>query len=184
VRVDRLDGAVWGDVCALLKDPSKVAAEYERRASEGDGQVDSIAREQLAERIKRLKRAVARLIDAYQDGLLDRGEFEPRVRATRDRLAGLEAEWRSLSEREERERGLRLALQGLEEFAGRVESGPEVADWSARREIIRGVVKRVEVGADEVRVVYRVSPPPFVGSPDRGTFQHRGGVQGVPDPGG
>jgi hypothetical protein len=34
------------------------------------------------------------------------------------------------------------------------------------------LVKRVEIGLDEICIVYRVSPPPFVQSPARGVSQH------------
>src|SRR5437763_12642421 len=48
----------------------------------------------------------------------------------------------------------------LDEFASRVKSGLHQADWSTRREIIRALVKRVEIDQEQVRVVFRVNPPP------------------------
>jgi site-specific DNA recombinase len=96
------------------------------------------------------------------------------VRAARERLARLEAEGRQQADAAAQERELRLALGGLEEFAARVQDGLADADWLTRREIIRALVKRIEVGRDDIRVVYRVSPPPFANGPDRGTFEHCG----------
>jgi site-specific DNA recombinase len=41
-----------------------------------------------------------------------------------------------------------------------VKMGLQEADWSPRREIIRALVKRVEIDQEQVRVVFRVPPPP------------------------
>jgi len=128
----------------------------------------------LGRQIKKVQSGLARLIDGYQEGLLQKEEFEPRLRATRERLARLEAEAKDVAERRDQDRALRLALQGLEDFAERVQAGLTGASWQERREIIRALVKQVEVGRDEIRVVYRVSPPPFVSAPSGGTFEHCG----------
>jgi hypothetical protein len=59
-------------------------------------------------------------------------------------------------------------LQGL---AAQVEQGLDHADWSTRRQIIRALVKRVEIGAETVSIVYRVAPVPFVErAPTTGAF--------------
>ena len=115
----------------------------------------------MGRQIKKVQSGLARLIDGYQEGLLQKEEFEPRLRTTRERLARLEAEAKDVAERRDQDRALRLALQGLEDFAERVQAGLTGASWQERREIIRALVKQVEVGRDEIRVVYRVSPSPF-----------------------
>ena len=63
VRTDLLEAAVWEDVRALLADPGRVRAEYERRVSGKGG--DEEAGAQLRARLQKAKRVVARLIDAY-----------------------------------------------------------------------------------------------------------------------
>jgi site-specific DNA recombinase len=173
VRTDALEEAVWKDVCALLNNPEKIAQEYRRRL-EGKGSRAAKGKEALGKVIQKLKGGIGRLIDAYGEGLVDKGEFEPRIRAARERLAKLEAEAEEQDREESQERELRLAIGHLQEFAGRVRSGLAEADWSMRREIIRALVKRVEVDKEEVRVVYRVSPPPFVNSPAGGILQDCG----------
>ena len=60
----------------------------------------------------------------------------------------------------------------LEEFARRVSEGLREPDWLTRREIIRALVKQVEIDEEEVRIVYRVSPSPFEGGPQQGSSQH------------
>jgi site-specific DNA recombinase len=68
---------------------------------------------------------------------------------------------------------LRLALTHLQEFAAQVEKGLDRADWSTRRQVIRALVKRVEIAAKEIRIVYRIAPVPFVERPlDGGVLEH------------
>ncbi len=87
VRVDDLDEAVWKDVCQLLREPAKVQAEYQRRVGEGSGKKQSFVEDQLGRQLTKARSSLARLIDSYQEGLLEKDEFEPRLRATRERLA-------------------------------------------------------------------------------------------------
>ncbi len=67
----------------------------------------------------------------------------------------------------------------MEEFAKRLSEGLEGSDWLTRREIIRALVKRVEVDEQEVRIVYRVSPSPFEDRPQQGFLQHCWGRKDV-----
>ena len=166
-----LETAVWQDVRALLADPARVQAEYQRRLAE-DGQPSREERARLAARRTRVQRGITRLIDAYTDGLLEKSEFEPRLRESKRRLSELDLESKVLVERETREHELRVVIGRLEQFAQRVENGLDAADWSLRRELIRALVKRVELGADEVRIVYRVDLHPFDQGPNRGHLRH------------
>jgi site-specific DNA recombinase len=171
IRTDLLDVAVWEDVRSLLAEPERIRVEYERRRqkTEPDGvrEVD-----QVMKLIKQVKRSISRLIDAYGEGLLEKSEFEPRINAARERLSRLEDERKRTAEDECQESELRLAIGQLEEFASVVSEGLREPDWTTRREIIRSLVKQVEVDEAEVRVVYRVSPSPFERSPQQGSSQH------------
>lgn len=165
LRTDLLEEAVWKDVCALLRDPEKVAQEYQRRRKGKKRGAADRSPEGLTKLIQKVKRGIARLIDAYQEGLLDKQEFEPRVQGAKERLSKLQAEANAQAAEEAQEHELRLAIGHLEEFAERVRAGLAESDWDTRREIIRALVKRVEVNKEEVRIVYRVNPPPFAKGP-------------------
>lgn len=51
----------------------------------------------LQQVIAKVKRSMGRLIDLYSEGLLDKSEVEPRLRAAQERLQTLEAEEQSLA---------------------------------------------------------------------------------------
>ena len=71
-----------------------------------------------------------------------------------------------------REAELRLVIGQLEEFARRVSEGLQEPSWETRREVVRALVRKVEVDEHEVRIVYRVSPSPFEKRPQQSSLQH------------
>src|SRR3954454_10656678 len=171
IRTDVLDAAVWDDVGHLLSEPERVRAEYERRL-QGEEAGPSREVEQIKKLTNNVKKLISRLIDAYGDGLLEKSEFEPRISAARERLAKLEVELQQRIGEATQEAELRLVIGQLEEFARRVSQELEGPDWDTRREIVRALVKQVEVDEKEVRIVYRFSPSPFEGGPQQGRSQH------------
>jgi site-specific DNA recombinase len=171
VRADHLEAAVWDDVCALLAEPARVEQEYQRRlqgSPAGAGGGEGAA---LAKRAAGVRKAISRLIDGYSEGLLEKEEFEPRLRAARERLARLEAEARAQADAEARRAELRLVIGKLQEFAEGIKSGLGQADWATRREVIRALVKQIEIGEEDIQIVYRVPPVPFEEGPDGGFLQ-------------
>jgi site-specific DNA recombinase len=170
VRTDVLDAAVWDDVRRLLSEPERIRAEYQRRLQRPETEADREAKH-LSNMTRNVKKTISRLIDAYGEGLLDKSEFEPRILAARERLAKLEDEGRQRVDEAAREEELRLVIGQLEEFARRVSHELQEPDWATRREIVRALVKQVEIDDQEVRVVYRVSPSPFERGPRQGSSQ-------------
>jgi len=171
IRTDQLDAAVWEDVSSLLSEPGRVREEYQRRLG-GPREGDAREAGRVAKLMNHVRTTISRLIDAYGDGLLDRSEFEPRVKAARERLSKLEEEHKQRTEEENRDAELRLVIGQLEEFASQVSEGLDSSSWLARREIVRALVKRVEVDEKEARIVYRVSPSPFEKCPRQGLLRH------------
>jgi site-specific DNA recombinase len=170
-RTDLLDEAVWDDVCALLAEPQRVRAEYERRLR-GHHQKSGRPTEQLAKMIGAARRGIARLIDAYQEGHLEKADFEARIRGLKERLQKLESEEEAAGKVEWERSHLQVMIEHVEMFAQRVQAGLQDANWQTRRDIMRALIKHVEVGEDGVRVVYKVQPCPFDPSPQGGRSQH------------
>src|SRR5208337_1035685 len=98
-------------------------------------------------------------------------EFEPKIRHLKERLGRLEAEEKELAQEEAQRAELRLVIGELAGFTQRLDQGLEEADWNTRREIIRALVKQIEVSDEQVRVVYRVNTVPFVKGPIGGVAQ-------------
>jgi len=182
VRGDRLEQMVWDQVRALLEDPSRVADEYRRRICrirEGATLPEDIVR--LDRQMKTLRRGIDRLIDCYAGGLIDKAEFEPRIAGLKSRMSQLHKQQQTVIETANAERELSLVISRLEDFSAKVSQGLDGLDWLGMREIIRTVVRRVEIDHDNIEIVFRVPPPqgpPTAGSqiPTSGSRQHCTGV--------
>jgi site-specific DNA recombinase len=169
VRTDRLDEAVWQEVELLLRDPARIATEYERRLDDaqrrGAGGPDlAAAQAQLA----KLRRGMARLIDSYAEGMIERTEFEPRIASFRRRVQDWEAQVKAMQDEATKRTTLSLIIGKLEDFANHVHDRIVEVDWQKRRELICMIVKRVELDHEDVNVVFRIDPPPAAPSPGGG----------------
>src|SRR3954471_1404521 len=186
VRTDRLDAAVWHEVGRLLRDPARIATEYERRLDEArrrgsDGPELDVVEAQIA----KLRRAMARLIDSYADGLIDKAEFEPRITGLRQRIKGWEEQAASLRDEAALRGTLSLIVGRFEDFAQRVRGRMAEVGWSLQRDLIRTLVKRVEIDHDSINVVFRVAPSPSdpgPSDPDGKRTWQSCGWSGQPDP--
>jgi site-specific DNA recombinase len=159
VRTDLLDLAVWREVCVLLAHPERLAEEYRRRLHEPT-QTKHQEQHILDTQLGKVQQGLARLIDSYAEGLIEKQEFEPRITRLRQRLTQLEEQRQRLADATSVQTELRLIIGRLEDFAARVRTGLETADWLSQRELIRALVKRVEVAQDLVHVVFRVDQAP------------------------
>ena len=163
VRTDRLELAVWQEVCTLLAHPERLAQEFTRRL-QTDGQGPQQERTVLERQAGKLRQGLARLIDSHAEGLIEKQEFEPRVTRLRQRITHVEAQCHQLAEAETLQRELQLIVGRVEEFAAQVQQNLETLAWQRKREILRALVRRVEIGLDQVQVVFRVDA--FAGEAD------------------
>jgi site-specific DNA recombinase len=102
---------------------------------------------------------------------VDKSEFEPRIASAKQRLKRLQAEAEAETTQAAEEEQLRLAIGCLQDFAKRVQHGLEEADWQKRRDIVQTLIKCVEMDPEKIRIVYRISPVPFVEGPTGGILQ-------------
>ena len=109
VRRDRLERAVWDESRVALEDPERVATERRRWLADARRSPGEAAATDLERRIAALRRGVGRLIDAYAEGLIERGELEPRVERMRQRSSQSEKGRQTMVANAEAERGLDAA---------------------------------------------------------------------------
>ena len=171
-RFDAVEGSIAGLRQEMLGHFDEIYRRFERLEQEYRQRLQPSAPSDeqggLDAQMGKLRRGIARLIDSYAEGFLDKHEFEPRVTRMRERLHHLEEQRQRLKEEAEGEEELRAILGRLETFAAKVKEGLHQADFQTRREIIRALVKRVEIDEQQIRVVFRISPispaPPFDGT--------------------
>lgn len=169
VRGDELEQLVWDQVRALLENPTRVADEYRRRLSqtqEGSAVPEEITR--LDRQIATLRLGTDRLIDGYTSGFIDKAQFEPRMMGLKQRMAQLNDQHKAMLDAANAERELSLVINRLEDFSAKVTQGLERLDWHGTRELVRTVVRRIEIDHDTIEVVFRVPPANEPMGPGRG----------------
>jgi len=164
--------AVWQEVCQLLKDPQRLEREYHRRDHARPRGAKWETPESLRAQITKLQRGMARLIDGYAEGLIEKVEFEPRIKRMKQRVTVLEDQLQQLADEALQQRELKLLIGQLEEFVAKVQRNLASADWEMKREIMRALVRRVEIDQQEVTVVFRVGPDLSGQSPEKRSSQH------------
>ena len=170
MRTDLLDLAVWREVCTLLAHPERLAEEYRRRL-QPETRTKRTPLSTVEGQISKLRQGVARLIDSYAEGLIDKGEFEPRVTRLRQRLARLEEQRQALADEAALHGELQLIIGRLEDCAATLHDGLAATNWTSKRDLIRALVKRVEVARDDVNIVFRIDPYPGDSDPEKKSLQ-------------
>src|SRR2546430_6328213 len=160
VRTDLVEVAVWEEVCRLLAQPQRLEQEYRRRGQAPRREARWDTPESLRAQSNKLRQGMARLIDSYAEGVIGKEEFEPRITRMKQRVTALEDQARQLADEAAQHPELQLIIGRLEDFVPKVQSGLATADWLTRRDIIRALVRRVEIDKHQVTVVFRV-PPTF-----------------------
>lgn len=171
VNGERLEEMVWAEVTGLLKEPARLRAELARRQTDSASSESNL--QELSRRVNQVRSRMDRLIDAYESGLLEKGEFEQRIvplRSEHDReLAALSSLRGQLNEVDDGERAEQILSQLSEEVGDRLESAsPEL-----KRDILKLLIRRIEIHPNEIRLVYKVPQNPFDHAPaSRGFLQH------------
>jgi site-specific DNA recombinase len=172
MRTDLVEIAVWQEVCQLLKEPQRLEREYQRRGYARPRSAKWETPESLRAQISKLQRGMARLIDGYAEGLIEKVEFAPRIKRMKQRVTVLEDQVQQLADEALQQRELKLLIGQLEEFVTKVQRNLASADWEMKRELIRALVRRVEIDKQEVTVVFRVGPDPSGLTPEKQSSQH------------
>jgi site-specific DNA recombinase len=166
----QVENVVWSDLCSLLREPERLQQEYQSRLNRPANESPEV--ERLEQAVAQQKRRIARLIDAYENAWLDKTDFAQRIGAAKDRLAREEAALAHHRREAVDAEDLRLAVGRFHEFAERIQDNLEHADFATKRQLLRLLVKRIEVGDEGIRIVYKVSPRPFPQAPANGGILH------------
>ena len=172
IRANELDHYVFEQVRQALLTPDQLLA-AERAVLNGAPDENEL----VAAQLKRLDTAIeakererARLLDAYQAGLLGLEELTRRTGVLTTRRAKLAREKETLSQRSAElatENRLRRRLAG---FSDRVAASLDRLDFEGRRRLLRLVVEKVRVTGWRVEIHLKIplpnDPPPDEDRPD------------------
>lgn len=151
---------VWEEVQKLLKNPQRIFEEYQRRLLELEkSPVDDIFTSLEKRRIK-LEKGISLLIDSYAQQYITKDEFEPRIQSMRKNLKLTQEQQNKLIEQRNLTKEMELIVSNLEQFSDEIAENLEQLDWHGKRDMMRRVVKRIEIGNDDINIVYKVNKLP------------------------
>jgi site-specific DNA recombinase len=155
MRADHLEGEVWNYVCGIVKNPGSLQGAAQR---DGNANQDILPENVNALRSQRqkLQHGMERLIDSLAEGLIDKDQFTSRMDRTKARLADIDAKVASQATAEDRRAHIRSAMSRLAELSGHLQPQLKKPDWATKREIIRALVQRVEIGPTNIAIVLRL----------------------------
>ena len=188
VRQDALDALVWDEVIRLLENPSLVRQEIDRRlAALRTEHPITVERESLVKTLARIRGAIARLIEAYQEELLSLEELRKRMPPLRQRETAAEAQLHIFeAELMDAETYMTLA-ESLEGFLAKLRETAETLALPDRQRLVRLILKEVQVGPDTLVLRHSIPVPgnhPDPGYPLRGWSHLPLAQQRVPHGGG
>jgi len=157
IRQDYLDELVWKQVMRLFEDPDLIGNEINRRVREAQSSNPArVRKETLAKEIVRVKNGIDRLLDAYQEGLLQLPELRSRVSGLRKKDSALTSEMQSIESRMvDEETHLRL-VNGTDDFLSRIRQSAKSLNVVDRQKILRLVVKEILVSGDTVTIRHSI----------------------------
>lgn len=159
VRQDHIDGLVWEAVLELLADPALVRQELDRRLEERrESSTTRKQEERLQREVARHQKAVARLIEAYQEELISLNELRARIPELRRRENAAAAQLQALeAQLTDQETYLKLA-ESLETFLTRLHERAQTLTVEERQKVLRLVVKEVQIDGDRIVIKHSISP--------------------------
>ena len=153
MRQDYLDEVVWREIVRLLEDRDLVKAEIQRRlqslqdSSPRRRRIEAIERELI-----RNGKGIAKLLDAYQEGLLELDELRQRVPRLRTRERALKAEQEALQAATQEKRVFLQLAEQMDQFLAHLREKAQTLTVTDRQKILHLVVKEIQVGPQTLRI--------------------------------
>jgi site-specific DNA recombinase len=156
VRQDYVDELVWQNILELLKDPKLIQAEIDKRIEQARTSHPAANQKELLEKQKvNLLQAIDKLLDAYQEGLVEIAELrkrmpelQKRLNATAKELENLQAYQLTIDNK--------LQLLNVGSFVEQLHKNSSLLDVTEKRKIMKLLVKEIVVGTDSINIKHSI----------------------------
>ena len=157
MRQDYLDDVIWKQILELLQDPSLIRQEIGRRIEQiQNSNPTKQRRGALSRELARVCTGMGKLLDAYQEDLIQLEQLRQRMPELRKREQALRSELESLeATAADQEIFLRLAA-GLESFLTRLRQSADTMSVMERQKVLRLVVKEIHVGRSTIQIKHSI----------------------------
>jgi site-specific DNA recombinase len=157
IRQDYLDVVVWEQVIKLLEDPEIVRSEIRRRIKEiHNASPIKKRKETLEKAIIRVNKSIEKLLDAYQEDLLQLDELRSRMPALRKREAALKSELNSIESAASDQHAILRVANNIDNFLFQLCKTADTMEVLERQKVLRLVVKEVLVDDETINIKHSV----------------------------
>ena len=155
IRAESLEAEIWENTCKILRNPESLGAGGAGRPSQHSPPPENI--DALRAQRQKLRHGLERLIDTLAEGVIDKDQFTSRMNRTKARIADIDTKIGAQAADEGRRAHVHSAMSRLAELSTHLQSQLNDADWATKREIVRALVQRIEIGPTKSRLssVYR-----------------------------
>ena len=156
VRQDYLDEIVWQKILELLQDPDMIQKEIDKRIREAK-KLDPLMNQKnvLLKQQSKLSKAMDKLLDAYQEGLIPIDQLRRRMPEIQKRTATVEKELSNIAANE-LALDNRLQLLDVKSFTERMHQNITQLDIIDKRKIVKLLVKEILVGEDSIEIRHSI----------------------------
>lgn len=160
IRQDYLDEIVWNQVIKLLENPDLIRSELQRRIkSIRDSSPVKQKKDQLKKELIRIRKGIDKLLDAYQEDLIQLDELRSRMPELRKREKSLNEELNCI-ESDLIDQGALLKLaDNIDNFLGKLRGAADTMSVIERQKVLRLVVKEVLINDENIRVKHSIPLP-------------------------
>ncbi|MCP4143618.1 MAG: recombinase family protein [Chloroflexi bacterium] len=157
IRQDYLDELIWENIIGFLDNPLLIGEELERRRQEVlNSKPTQMRRETLKNETARATEAMKKLLDAYQEGLVELDELRSRMAVLKKRTSKLNSELQSLEAKVIEQRYFMELSLKIEDFSKSLRASAKSLGVLERRKILKLVVKDVLVGEEEITIRHSI----------------------------
>jgi len=160
IRQDHLDAIVWDQVIKLLENPNLIGSELDRRLRliRNSNPVKQ-KKDKLIKEVIRTRKTIEKLLDAYQEDLIQLDELRSRMPALRKRENSLNSDLNSLENDLASRDSLLKLTDSIEGFLLKLHGMAGVMSVVERQKVLRLVVKEILIDDENIRVKHSVPLP-------------------------
>ena len=153
IGAEWLENEIWEHVRKVVSDPRGLEQEG-RDSNQSNALSESL--DALDAQRQKLRRGMEHLIDSLTEGVIDRDQFTSRMNRTKSRIADIETKLAAHAAAEERRIHVRSAMSRLAELSTHLQRQLNDADWTTKRDVLRALIQRIEIGPTSIAVVLRL----------------------------
>ena len=157
-----LDELVYKEIVNLLQNPSLIRQELQRREKESKN-IEEVKRQEISikKELENLKRERDRLVDAYQNGILELEALSQRSQKLDKRRNEINKNLMALeATRLEKEMGTNWE-KVFETTLERIKCSASGLPFKEKQQLIRLLIEKVIVTKDEIKIMHCISPKNF-----------------------